>query len=33
MSDFAVTPHINVADPIGFGKTVLMPGVQKGNGF
>ena len=26
MSDFAVTPHINVADPIGFGKTVLMPG-------
>ena len=26
MSDFAVTPHINVTDPIGFGKTVLMPG-------
>lgn len=26
MSEFAVTPHINVADPIGFGKTVLMPG-------
>ena len=26
MSNFAVTPHINVADPIGFGKTVLMPG-------
>ena len=26
MSDFKVTPHINVADPIGFGKTVLMPG-------
>ena len=26
MSDFAVTPHINVSDPIGFGKTVLMPG-------
>ncbi len=26
MSDFVVTPHINVADPIGFGKTVLMPG-------
>ena len=26
MSDFAVTPHINVLDPIGFGKTVLMPG-------
>ena len=26
MADFAVTPHINVADPIGFGKTVLMPG-------
>ena len=26
MSDFAVTPHINVADEIGFGKTVLMPG-------
>ena len=26
MSDFKVTPHINVLDPIGFGKTVLMPG-------
>ena len=26
MSEFAVTPHINVSDPIGFGKTVLMPG-------
>ena len=26
MSDFAVTPHINVANEIGFGKTVLMPG-------
>ena len=26
MSSFAVTPHINVADEIGFGKTVLMPG-------
>ena len=26
MSDFAITPHINVADEIGFGKTVLMPG-------
>ena len=26
MSDFAVTPHINGSDPIGFGKTVLMPG-------
>ena len=26
MSNFAVTPHINVADDIGFGKTVLMPG-------
>ena len=26
MSNFAVTPHINVADEIGFGKTVLMPG-------
>ena len=26
MSDFKVTPHINVQDPIGFGKTVLMPG-------
>ena len=26
MADFAVTPHINVADEIGFGKTVLMPG-------
>ena len=26
MSNFAVTPHINVLDEIGFGKTVLMPG-------
>ena len=26
MSNFATTPHINVADEIGFGKTVLMPG-------
>ncbi len=26
MSEFAVTPHINVLDYIGFGKTVLMPG-------
>ena len=26
MSNFAVTPHINVQDDIGFGKTVLMPG-------
>ena len=26
MSKFATTPHINVADDIGFGKTVLMPG-------
>ncbi len=26
MSNFHVTPHINVADDIGFGKTVLMPG-------
>ena len=26
MSNFAVTPHINVKDEIGFGKTVLMPG-------
>ena len=26
MSNFAVTPHINFADEIGFGKTVLMPG-------
>ena len=26
MSNFPTTPHINVADPIGFGKTVLMPG-------
>ena len=26
MADFAVTPHINVADEIGFGNTVLMPG-------
>ena len=26
MSDFPATPHINVQDPIGFGKTVLMPG-------
>ncbi len=26
MAEFAVTPHIRVEDPIGFGKTVLMPG-------
>ncbi len=26
MSNFPKTPHINVADDIGFGKTVLMPG-------
>ena len=26
MAEFISTPHINVADPIGFGKTVLMPG-------
>ena len=26
MSNFAVTPHINVCNDIGFGKTVLMPG-------
>ena len=26
MAEFAVTPHINVLDEIGFGKTVLMPG-------
>ncbi len=26
MSNFPSTPHINVADEIGFGKTVLMPG-------
>ena len=26
MSNFATTPHINVLDDIGFGKTVLMPG-------
>ena len=26
MSNFAVTPHINVQNDIGFGKTVLMPG-------
>ena len=26
MSNFATTPHINVLDEIGFGKTVLMPG-------
>ena len=26
MSSFVSTPHINVADDIGFGKTVLMPG-------
>ena len=25
-AEFAVTPHINVANEIGFGKTVLMPG-------
>ena len=26
MSNFPTTPHINAADEIGFGKTVLMPG-------
>ena len=26
MAEFAVTPHINVQNDIGFGKTVLMPG-------
>ena len=26
MSNFAVTPHINIQNEIGFGKTVLMPG-------
>ncbi len=26
MAEFAVTPHINVCNEIGFGKTVLMPG-------
>ena len=26
MSNFPTTPHINVQDDIGFGKTVLMPG-------
>ena len=26
MAEFAATPHINVQDEIGFGKTVLMPG-------
>ena len=26
MKDFPSTPHINVLDEIGFGKTVLMPG-------
>ena len=26
MSNFISTPHINVQDEIGFGKTVLMPG-------
>ena len=26
MANFAVTPHINLQDEIGFGKTVLMPG-------
>ena len=26
MKEFAVTPHINVCNEIGFGKTVLMPG-------
>lgn len=26
MADFHVTPHINVQNEIGFGKTVLMPG-------
>ena len=26
MSEFKVTPHINVCNDIGFGKTVLMPG-------
>ena len=26
MPKFPATPHINVLDDIGFGKTVLMPG-------
>ncbi len=26
MSEFRATPHINILDDIGFGKTVLMPG-------
>ena len=26
MSNFPATPHINISDDIGFGKTVLMPG-------
>ena len=26
MSNYPVTPHINMLDEIGFGKTVLMPG-------
>ena len=26
MSNFPTTPHINIANEIGFGKTVLMPG-------
>ena len=26
MNEFPATPHINVLSPIGFGKTVLMPG-------
>ena len=26
MSNFPATPHINVQNEIGFGKTVLMPG-------
>ena len=26
MSNFPQTPHINVQNEIGFGKTVLMPG-------
>ena len=26
MTNFPVTPHINVQNEIGFGKTVLMPG-------
>ena len=26
MSNFPTTPHINVQNDIGFGKTVLMPG-------